>query len=279
MGYDKDENGRLIINPQQAETVKFIYEKFLEGYSPESIAKYLNDNEIPGWTGKANWYPSAIQKMLQNEKYKGDALLQKTFTVDFLTKKRVQNDGQVNQYYVENSHEAIIDKDTWELVQLELARRKAYREEHQLKTYIMQNDNNPFTTKVFCAECGSAFGRKTWTTSRGKRKVWQCNNRYRVNGQIGCLNNHIDEETLEKAVVMAVKLLSENVDLLHGKWNKILEENRPLAKHYISKLAEKINMPSWEFNTYEMCQVLDSITISEDGQIAVKFLEGTEVDL
>ena len=80
MGYDKDENGRLIINPGQAETVKFIYEKFLEGYSPESIAKYLNDNEIPGWTGKANWYPSAIQKMLQNEKYKGDALLQKTFT-------------------------------------------------------------------------------------------------------------------------------------------------------------------------------------------------------
>ncbi|WP_193434794.1 recombinase family protein, partial [Streptococcus suis] len=99
-----------------------------------------------------------IQKMLQNEKYKGDALLQKTFTVDFLTKKRIANDGQVNQYYVENSHEAIIDKDTWELVQLELARRKAYREEHQLKSYIMQNDDNPFTTKVFCKECGSAFG-------------------------------------------------------------------------------------------------------------------------
>ena len=279
MGYDKDENGRLIINPGQAETVKFIYEKFLEGYSPESIAKYLNDNEIPGWTGKANWYPSAIQKMLQNEKYKGDALLQKTFTVDFLTKKRVQNDGQVNQYYVENSHEAIIDKDTWELVQLELARRKDFREEHQLKAYIMQNDDNPFTTKVFCAECGSAFGRKNWTTSRGKRKVWQCNNRYRVKGQIGCLNNHIDEETLEKAVVMAVELLSENVDLLHGKWNKILEENRPLEKHYCTKLAEMIHKPSWEFDSYEMCQVLDSVTIAEDGQISVIFLEGTEVDL
>ncbi|MDX5011202.1 recombinase family protein [Streptococcus agalactiae] len=279
MGYDKDENGRLIINPGQAETVKFIYEKFLEGYSPESIAKYLNDNEIPGWTGKANWYPSAIQKMLQNEKYKGDALLQKTFTVDFLTKKRVQNDGQVNQYYVENSHEAIIDKDTWELVQLELTRRKDFREEHQLKAYIMQNDDNPFTTKVFCAECGSAFGRKNWTTSRGKRKVWQCNNRYRVKGQIGCLNNHIDEETLEKAVVMAVELLSENVDLLHGKWNKILEENRPLEKHYCTKLAEMIHKPSWEFDSYEMCQVLDSVTIAEDGQISVIFLEGTEVDL
>ncbi|MGU7919313.1 recombinase family protein [Streptococcus suis] len=279
MGYDKDDNGRLIINPQQAETVKFIYEKFLDGYSPESIAKYLNDNEIPGWTGKANWYPSAIQKMLQNEKYKGDALLQKTFTVDFLTKKRVQNDGQVNQYYVDNSHEAIIDEETWETVQLEMARRKTYRDEHQLKSYIMQSEDNTFTTKVFCGSCGSAFGRKNWTTSRGKRKVWQCNNRYRVKGQIGCQNNHIDEVTLEKVVVMAVEVLSENVDLLHGKWNKILEEKRPLEMHYCSKLAEMIKKPSWEFDSYEMCQVLDNITISDDGQISVKFLEGTEVDL
>ena len=279
MGYDKDENGKLIINPEQAETVKFIYQKFLEGFSPESIAKYLNENDIPGWTGKANWYPSAIQKMLQNEKYKGDALLQKTFTVNFLTKKRSANDGQVNQYYVEDSHEAIIDKETWELVQLELARRKAFREEHQLNFYIMQNKDNPFTSKVFCAECGSAFGRKNWTTSRGKRKVWQCNNRYKVKGLIGCQNNHIDEGTLEKAVVMAVKLLSENVDLLHGKWNKILEENQLLEKHYSVLLAELINKECWEYDSFEMCQVLDSILISEDGQITVRFLEGTEVDL
>nr|WP_198014304.1 recombinase family protein [Streptococcus sp. AS20] len=279
MGYDKDENGKLIINPEQAETVKFIYQKFLEGFSPESIAKYLNENDIPGWTGKANWYPSAIQKMLQNEKYKGNALLQKTFTVNFLTKKRSANDGQVNQYYVEDSHEAIIDKETWELVQLELARRKAFREEHQLNFYIMQNKDNPFTSKVFCAECGSAFGRKNWTTSRGKRKVWQCNNRYKVKGLIGCQNNHIDEGTLEKAVVMAVKLLSENVDLLHGKWNKILEENRLLEKHYSVLLAKLINKDCWEYDSFEMCQVLDSILISEDGQITVRFLEGTEVDL
>ena len=279
MGYDKDENGKLIIVPEQAETVKIIYKKFLEGFSPESIARYLNENDICGWTGKANWYPSAIQKMLQNEKYKGDALLQKTFTVDFLTKKRSANDGQVNKYYVEDSHESIIDKETWELVQLELARRKAFREEHQLNFYIMQNKDNPFTSKVFCAECGSAFGRKNWTTSRGKRKVWQCNNRYKVKGLIGCQNNHIDEGTLEKAVVMAVKLLSENVDLLHGKWNKILEENQLLEKHYSVLLAKLINKDCWEYDYFEMCQVLDSILISEDGQITVRFLEGTEVDL
>lgn len=78
---------------------------------------------------------------------------------------------------------------------------------------------------------------------------------------------------------MAVELLSENIDLLHGKWTKILEENRPLEKHYSIKLAEMINKPSWEFDSYEMCHVLDSITNSEDGQISVKFFERTEVDL
>ncbi|HFI0218559.1 TPA: recombinase family protein [Streptococcus suis] len=279
MGYDKDENGRLIINPQQAETVKFIYEKFLEGYSPESIAKYLNDNEIPGWTGKANWYPSAIQKMLQNEKYKGDALLQKTFTVDFLTKKRVQNDGQVNQYYVENSHEAIIDKDNWELVQLELARRKTYREEHQLKSYIMQNDDNPFTTKVFCAECGSAFGRKNWTTSRGKRKVWQCNNRYRIKGVEGCNSRHLDEATLEQIFIKALELLSENIDLLDGKWEKILAENRLLDTHYSMALSDLLRQEQIDFNSSDMCRVLDHIRIGLEGEITVRFLEGTEIDL
>ncbi|MGT2811767.1 recombinase zinc beta ribbon domain-containing protein [Streptococcus minor] len=152
--------------------------------------------------------------------------------------------------------------------------------ERYLTTIIYYLDTDTtFPTKVFYAECGSAFVRKNWTTSRGKRKAWQCNNRYRVKSQISCHNNHIDEETLEKALVIAVELLSEHVDVLYGKWNKILEENRPLENHYSTKLAEMKNKPSWEFDSYEMCQVVDSITIAETGQITVRFLEGTEVDI
>lgn len=78
---------------------------------------------------------------------------------------------------------------------------------------------------------------------------------------------------------MAVELLSDNVDMLHGKWNKILEENCPLENRYSTKLGDMINKPSWEFNSIEMCQVLDNIIIAEDGQITVRFLEGNEVDL
>ncbi|MGT2866527.1 recombinase family protein [Streptococcus fryi] len=279
MGYDKDENGRLIINPVQAEVVKYIYSQFLKGYSPESIAKELNTKDIKGWSGKANWYPSAIQKMLQNEKYKGDALLQKTYTVDFLTKKRIQNDGQVNQYYVEDSHEGIIDEETWETVQLEIGRRKTYREDHQLKSYIMQSEDNPFTSKVYCKACGSAFGRKNWTTSRGKRKVWQCNNRYRIKGVEGCNSRHLDEATLEQIFIKALELLSENIDLLDGKWEKILAENSLLDKHYSMALSDLLRQAQIDFNPSDMCRVLDHISIGLEGEITVRFLEGTEVDL
>lgn len=279
MGYDKDEKGNLIINHEQANVVRYIFDRFLEGYSPEFISKELRKQEIPGCTGKARWCPSAIWKMLKNEKYKGDALLQKTYTVDFLTKKRIDNDGQVNQYYIENNHEPILDREKWEIVQLEIARRKKFREQHKLQFYIMQKENNPFTTKVFCAECGSAFGRKNWTTSRGKRKVWQCNNRYKIKGQIGCLNNHIDEEMLEKAVMMAVSILKENRELLQSKWNKLIETDSRLKQYYSNRLRDIVSRKKWNFNGVEMCRILDSITISEKGEISIKFLEGTEVNL
>lgn len=99
VGYDKWEDGNLVINPQQAKIVRRIFRDFLQGETPESIARSLKEEGVPGWNGKANWYPTTIQRMLQNEKYMGDALLQKTYTVDFLTKKRSENQGQVNQYY------------------------------------------------------------------------------------------------------------------------------------------------------------------------------------
>lgn len=100
VGYDKWEDGNLVINPQQAKIVRQIFRDFLQGETPESIARSLKEEGVPGWNGKANWYATTIQRMLQNEKYMGDALLQKTYTVDFLTKKRSENQGQVNQYYL-----------------------------------------------------------------------------------------------------------------------------------------------------------------------------------
>lgn len=176
-----------------------------------------------------------------------------------------------------NNHEAIIDTEMWDTVQEELARRKDFREKHKLKTYIMQSDDNPFTTKVFCAECGSAFGRKNWTTSRGKRKVWQCNNRYKVKGQIGCQNNHIDEEMLEKAFMKAVELLQEHRADVVVKWQKLEKGTNLLHKHYAKQMYQLLDLE--KFDGTIMNKVLDHISISEVGQIIVIFLEGTEVEL
>ena len=108
MGYTKDEDGHLIIEPAEAEIVKRIYREYLQGASLKQIGDGLMADGILTGAGKPKWRPESVKKILKNEKYIGDALLQKTYTVDVLTKKRVKNNGIVPQYYVENSHEAII---------------------------------------------------------------------------------------------------------------------------------------------------------------------------
>ena len=127
LGYTKDDEGNLIIDPEQAEVVKRIYRKYLEGYSMNKIAKGLEADGILTGAGKTKWWTSTINKILRNEKYIGDALLQKTYTPDFLNKTRVKSNGIVPQYYVEGNHEAIIPKDIFLRVQEELVRRRVVK--------------------------------------------------------------------------------------------------------------------------------------------------------
>ena len=127
LGYTKDADGNLIIDPEQAEVVKRIYREYLEGYSMDRIAKGLETDGILTGAGKTKWWTSTINKILRNEKYIGDALLQKTYATDFLNKTRVKNNGIVPQYYVEGNHEAIIPKDISLRVQEELARRRVVK--------------------------------------------------------------------------------------------------------------------------------------------------------
>lgn len=123
---------------------------------------------------------------------------------------------------------------------------------------------------IFCSECGSAFCRKNWTSSRGKREVWQCNNRYRI-------NNHIDEEMLEKGFMKAVRLLQEHRSDMVAKWQKLDQGANHLHKHYAKKMYQILDLD--KFDGVIMNQVHNYISISEAGQIVVIFLEGIEVDL
>lgn len=163
MGYDADKDRGLVINEEQAKVVRRIFREFEEGWTPNEIANRLNDEKIKGVKGKAVWRGGTIRGMLTNEKYQGDARLQKTYTADYLSKKRVKNEGQVEQYYVENSHEAIIQKEEWEAVQMELARRAEYCTEVGLTNFGVFSVDSAFTCRLVCAHCGGTYGRKCWT--------------------------------------------------------------------------------------------------------------------
>ena len=279
MGYDSDESGNLIVNEEQAKIVRMIYEKYLCGRNYFVIARELNEAGIPGWNGKVNWIASTIETMLHNEKYKGDALLQKTYTVDFLTKKREKNQGQIAQYYVENNHPAIVKPEIWEAVQLEEQRRREYMKLHHIKAYSSDLANNPFASKSICGECGEAFGRKKWRPRPGEyRSVWQCNARYRVKGVMGCANRHIDESTLEEIFVKAWNSLMENKEACMQKWERMRKGKNPLLTYRAEQLIKYANMDMQKFDAEQMHRILECIMIFETGKISVRYLDGTIVE-
>ena len=147
-----------VIHPAQAEVVKRIYREYLEGYSMDKIAAGLERDGILTGAGKTKWHTSTINKILRNEKYIGDALLQKTYTTDFLNKTRVKNNGIVPQYYVENDHEAIIPRDIFMRVQEELVRRSSVKPGPNGKKHTY-SCNHCFSQMIVCGECGEQFRR------------------------------------------------------------------------------------------------------------------------
>lgn len=205
LGYDKDENGNLVINPEQAEVVKRIYREYLEGYSMDKIAKGLEADGILTGAGKTKWWTSTINKILHNEKYIGDALLQKTYTTDFLNKTRVKNNSIVPQYYAEGNHEAIIPKDIFLRVQEELVRRRVVKTSANGKKRSY-SCNHCFAQIVICGECGEMF-RRIHRNNRGyKSIVWHCISRLEATGE-ECHARTVNETVLESVVVQTINTL------------------------------------------------------------------------
>lgn len=158
LGYTKDENGHLIIEPEEAEIVKRIYREYLEGKSLKQIGDGLMKDGILTAAKKPTWRPEAIKKILQNEKYIGDALLQKTYTVDVLTKKRVKNNGIMPQYYVENNHEPIIPRDLYMQVQEEILRRANLHSGANRKKRVYSS-KYALSSICYCPRCGDIYQR------------------------------------------------------------------------------------------------------------------------
>lgn len=184
LGYDKGSDGNWAINEEEAKIVRQIYDWFLDyGRTINWIADKLTEREIPTPMGKKKWRVSTVESILTNEKYKGDALMQKTFTPNFLDHKPVKNNGEKPQYYATDHHPAIIEPERFDLAQQEMKRRCKHRRQI--------SNNSPFTARLICADCGTFYGHKI----QRKKQVWYCNHRYE--GGKTCETPIIPEEELE----------------------------------------------------------------------------------
>lgn len=213
LGYRKGPDNLPEIVEEEAVTVRLIYRLFLYGKSPSAIAGYLTGEGILTPGGKNRWRAATVESILTNEKYKGDALLQKNFTVDFLTKKTKLNEGEVPQYYVANSHPAIIAPETFDLVQYEMKRRK--------KDGRWTSCTYPFSGKIICGECGGIYGSKVWHSNTQYRTlVWQCNEKLRGRK---CRTPHLTDADIQTAFLAAFNKILGNRAEIMAAYQEVME--------------------------------------------------------
>ena len=202
LGYEKGEDDSPKIATDQARTVKLIYRLFLNGETPYGISQYLCKRGILSPMGKENWSTTTVNSMLRNKKYKGEAILQKTITIDYLTKTTKLNEGDVPMYHVKNSHEAIIPPDIFEMVQAEIKERKKLKGRH--------SGVGTFASKIVCGECGDFYGSRTTNKNGKKRIAWKCRDNFKKVEKcvIPCLHG----DSIEKMFVYGFNMLLENKD-------------------------------------------------------------------
>ena len=186
LGYDKGpEKYTMVVNEEQAIIVRRIFYMFLQGYTPHTISGLLTADSVPTPGGCKTWNQQTVRRMLSNEKYKGDALLQKEFTVDYLQKKIKKNEGELPQYYVKEDHEPIISPWLFDYVQERMKTRGGITYRHSGVTVL--------SSKVICGCCGSTYGPRPWHSTSYNNPVWQCHERVKKNGACDHRTNIYDK--------------------------------------------------------------------------------------
>lgn len=198
LGYRKGDDDKPEIVEEEAEIVRRIYRLFLEGKTPIAITKILEADGVLSPAGKEKWQTATVLSILSNEKYKGDALLQKTFCTDFLTKKIKVNEGEIPQYYVTDSHPAIVTDEVFDMVQREIAQRKKNGKQH--------NCTSHFSGKIRCGCCNGLYGSKVWhSNSKYRSVIWQCNAKFKDGHK--CDTPHLTEEAIQQTFIEAFNRL------------------------------------------------------------------------
>ena len=251
LGYKKGEDGFPEIIPEEADIVREIFRSYLDGMSLRQIADSLNDRYVKTKHKQTTWQPEIVKSILVNEKYTGDALLQKTFITDCITKKSRKNNGELPMYLVKNHHEPIISRADFNRVQEEMARRSAKR---QIADKLTKTEQGKYSAKyalseiLVCGECGAHYRRVTWTAKGFKEIKWRCISRIQY-GKKKCHSPTVNEQELHKAIVSAINEFCNVKDdvakILRESITEVLDLNQngsvQAAQQRIDELAHNID--------------------------------------
>jgi len=261
LGYDRGKDGQFVINPEQAAVVKHIFRLYLTGYSPTRIASKLMEAGMRTGQGNERWYADTVQKKLQNESYKGDKLLQKTYIPDFLDHKQKKNHGEVRQYYVTTGHEPIIEPQLFDHVQGVL---KAHLNGEQAYSGM-----NPISSKMFCGVCGRNYGLRYWHLV----PCWQC--REKAHKGCTCFNIHIYDYALHvqlREILIRILQRTDVVASCHQLIQDVVADDvrRTAALDFLNE----INAADAEsfVETDDCLMIIDRITAYPDNHLEMKLI-------
>lgn len=270
MGYDQGGTNCLVINEEQAKVVRLIYRLYLGGLTEQKICKFLESQEILSPSGGINWHKNVVCNILKNEKYKGDALLQKCYTADFLSKAIRKNQGELPQYYVEKGHSPIISDAVFDLVQKEHVRRNGFHKQYSCQSVL--------SSKIICYGCNGFYGRKIAHSNDQYRKFfWRCNGFYHQGSHSPCVDDMVVQQACQTAVYKLLQKYSTVVktcvlllyqmypDLSEDEWLFLIQERLDNARN-----RGYSDQDTWR-------TIIDHITVSLDGKLTVRFINGAQM--
>ncbi|ERK34949.1 hypothetical protein I131_13370 [Enterococcus faecium CRL1879] len=251
MGYDRGPNGEFVVNQEQAKVVKAMFAMAILGMTTAEIKKKLNDLGIPTAQGNKWDVTSGIKNILLNEKYVGDALLQKSFTVDYLSKKKKKNEGELPKYYVRDHHEAIVSREVFDYVG------------HHLPNQVVRRSNVPLSAKMFCEICGNYYGPRTWHAYKGSKereRVWQCQKR------TACGTPHVYDELLGDGTrCSGEEFLDKRQDII-----EVLEDFLGIQiGQYIGDVSSDRN---------DMAMIIEKIIVRKNRWLDFTFIDGSRFE-
>lgn len=268
LGYERAGTNKLAVNTDEAKIVKLIYWLFLAGKTDQAICRYLDARCIPSPSGKRRWHPNVVHSILSNEKYKGDALLQKQFTVDFLSKRMKKNEGELPKFYVTKGHQPIVSDEVFELVQAERSRRTVFDGRYSCKQQL--------SSKLFCGGCGSFYGQKiAHSNDKYRNHFWRCNSFYTPGFHAPKLHDEMLRDCCQKALLF-----------LYDRYSYVVEDCAKLLHECIPEYStaecrlqlESVLQRAYSYEFYDekiWAGLFEHIEVSLEGTLDFHYIDGT----